>query len=40
MVNNKLNEINMKNCTCYYLNDFININDLDFEKYNIRSKII
>ena len=28
----KLKEINTKNCIYYYLNNLININDLDFEK--------
>ena len=29
MNNNKLKEINIKNRTCYYFDDTININDLD-----------
>ena len=29
--NNELNIIDIKNCTCYYFNDIININDLEFD---------
>ena len=29
--NNELQEIDIKNCTCYYLNSTININDLDLD---------
>ena len=32
MADNKLEEINMKNCACYYFHDLIIIVDLDFEK--------
>ena len=37
--NNKLEEINIKNCTFYYFDDMININNLDSKntKTNIRS---
>lgn len=31
MVGNKLKEIDIKRYTCYYWNDVININDLNFE---------
>ena len=37
--NNKLEKINIKNCTFYYFDDMININNLDSKntKINIRS---
>ena len=29
--NNKLKEINIKNCTCYYFDDIVKIEDFDFD---------
>ena len=37
MADNKLREINIKNCTYYYLDGLITINDLDFENLTFKS---
>ena len=39
MSDRKLTEINIKYCIYYYLNDLININDLDFEKIVLNKKL-
>ena len=36
--NNKLKEIDIRNSTCYYLDDTININDLHFDNLLIDQK--
>ena len=33
--NNKLKEIDIVNCRCYYLDDIININDLNFDNISL-----
>ena len=30
-ITDKLKEINVKNCTCYYFDDIIKIEDFDFD---------
>ena len=36
MCDNKLKEINIKNCACYHLGDVMKMNDLYFWKYYTR----
>ena len=36
--NDKLNEINIKNCTCNYFNDIIKSEDFDLDKILIDEK--
>ena len=36
--NNDLKEINIKNCTCCYFDNRINIDDLDFDKILLDEK--
>ena len=36
--NNELNKIDIKNCTCYYFDDIININDLDLDNILLDEK--
>ena len=36
--NNELNKIDIKNCTCYYFHDIININDLDLDNILLDEK--
>ena len=38
--NNELNEIDIKNCTCHYFDDIININDSDLDNVLVDEKII
>ena len=36
--NDELREINTKNCTCYYFEDIIKIEDFDFHNISIDEK--
>ena len=38
MENNKLKEVNFKNCTCYYFDHIIEIEDFDFDNICIDEK--
>ena len=40
MENNEFSKIRIKNRTCYYFNDIIKIEDIDFDKILIDEKII
>ena len=35
-----LKEIDIKNCTCYYFDDIIDINDLDLDNISLHGKSI
>ena len=37
-INDELKEIDIKNCTCFYFNDIINIEDFDFNNILIDEK--
>ena len=39
MENNEFSKIRIKNRTCYYFNDIIKIEDIDFDKILIDEKI-